>query len=118
MSLSHTPAQPGAQHRLLLPQYVVDCDRVPQLPNISFHLGGKAYALGGAAYVLQVSCIPPCGWEGRDGTATGRVTQLVCLRQHPVLCCTLLALPRQLQRAPEGCFPFFPKPSCSAEVSR
>nr|XP_047927176.1 renin isoform X2 [Anser cygnoides] len=36
-------------------EYVVDCDRVPQLPNISFHLGGKAYALGGAAYVLQQS---------------------------------------------------------------
>ncbi|KFQ97383.1 Renin, partial [Nipponia nippon] len=36
-------------------EYVVDCDRVPQLPNISFHLGGKAYVLSGSAYVLQQS---------------------------------------------------------------
>uniref|UniRef100_A0A8C9EPU6 renin n=1 Tax=Pavo cristatus TaxID=9049 RepID=A0A8C9EPU6_PAVCR len=41
---------------LLLLQYVVDCEKVPQLPNISFHLGGKAYTLGGSAYVLRVSC--------------------------------------------------------------
>ncbi|KAM6041070.1 renin isoform 2-T2 [Theristicus caerulescens] len=36
-------------------EYVVDCDRVPQLPNISFHLGGKAYVLSGSAYVLWQS---------------------------------------------------------------
>lgn len=76
---------------------MVDCDRVPQLPNISFHLGGKAYALGGSAYVLRVSCIPPWGWEGRDGAVTGRKTQLVRLREHPVPCCTLPALPSQPQ---------------------
>ncbi|PKU28045.1 renin [Limosa lapponica baueri] len=35
--------------------YVVDCDRVPQLPNISFHLGGKPYVLSGSAYVLRQS---------------------------------------------------------------
>uniref|UniRef100_A0A8C3KJF3 renin n=1 Tax=Calidris pygmaea TaxID=425635 RepID=A0A8C3KJF3_9CHAR len=29
-------------------EYVVDCDRVPQLPNISFHLGGKPYTLSGS----------------------------------------------------------------------
>ncbi|NXQ32448.1 RENI protein, partial [Alaudala cheleensis] len=34
-------------------EYVVDCERVPQLPNISFHLGGKVYGLGGPAYVLR-----------------------------------------------------------------
>ncbi|NWW71856.1 RENI protein, partial [Climacteris rufus] len=44
-----------AQRRLLLPQYVVDCEQVPQLPNISFHLGGKVYALSGPAYVLRQS---------------------------------------------------------------
>ncbi|NWI14567.1 RENI protein, partial [Crypturellus soui] len=36
-------------------QFVVDCDKVPQLPNISFHLGGKAYGLSGPAYVLRQS---------------------------------------------------------------
>uniref|UniRef100_A0A8C3Y9M7 renin n=1 Tax=Catharus ustulatus TaxID=91951 RepID=A0A8C3Y9M7_CATUS len=36
-------------------QFVVDCEQVPQLPNISFHLGGKVYSLGGPAYVLRVS---------------------------------------------------------------
>ncbi|NWV06164.1 RENI protein, partial [Ptilonorhynchus violaceus] len=36
-------------------EYVVDCERVPQLPNISFHLGGKVYGLSGPAYVLRQS---------------------------------------------------------------
>ncbi|XP_063274550.1 renin [Prinia subflava] len=36
-------------------EYVVDCEQVPQLPNISFHLGGKVYGLGGPAYVLRQS---------------------------------------------------------------
>uniref|UniRef100_A0A8C6YSP0 renin n=1 Tax=Nothoprocta perdicaria TaxID=30464 RepID=A0A8C6YSP0_NOTPE len=36
-------------------EFVVDCDRVPQLPNISFHLGGRAYGLSGAAYTLRQS---------------------------------------------------------------
>ncbi|XP_039941891.1 renin [Hirundo rustica] len=36
-------------------EYVVDCERVPQLPNISFHLGGKIYGLSGPAYVLRQS---------------------------------------------------------------
>ncbi|NWH40084.1 RENI protein, partial [Chloropsis hardwickii] len=36
-------------------EYVVDCQQVPQLPNISFHLGGKVYGLSGPAYVLRQS---------------------------------------------------------------
>uniref|UniRef100_A0A8D0G5L3 renin n=1 Tax=Sphenodon punctatus TaxID=8508 RepID=A0A8D0G5L3_SPHPU len=36
-------------------QYVVDCDKIHLLPDISFHLGGKAYVLSGSAYVLRQS---------------------------------------------------------------
>uniref|UniRef100_A0A674GHY7 renin n=1 Tax=Taeniopygia guttata TaxID=59729 RepID=A0A674GHY7_TAEGU len=37
-------AVPGPVPALSPPlQYVVDCEQVPQLPNISFHLGGKVY---------------------------------------------------------------------------
>ena len=35
-------------------QYVVNCNQVPTLPDISFHLGGRAYTLTSADYVLQV----------------------------------------------------------------
>ncbi|XP_038205951.1 renin [Arvicola amphibius] len=34
-------------------EYVVDCNQVPTLPDISFHLGGRAYTLTSADYVLQ-----------------------------------------------------------------
>ncbi|EPQ15366.1 Renin [Myotis brandtii] len=34
-------------------QYVVSCNQVPSLPDISFHLGGRAYTLTSADYVLQ-----------------------------------------------------------------
>ncbi|NXG31698.1 RENI protein, partial [Dromaius novaehollandiae] len=46
---------PQLSYVSFLPQFVVDCDKVPQLPNISFHLGGKAYGLSGSAYVLRQS---------------------------------------------------------------
>ncbi|XP_063308516.1 renin [Pelobates fuscus] len=36
-------------------QYIVDCDKVSQLPDISFHMGGKKYTLKGPAYILQQS---------------------------------------------------------------
>lgn len=39
---------------LLSPQYVVKCNQVHMLPNISFHLGGRAYTLTGEDYMLQV----------------------------------------------------------------
>nr|KAF6316491.1 renin [Pipistrellus kuhlii] len=34
-------------------EYVVSCQQVPTLPDISFHLGGRAYTLTSADYVLQ-----------------------------------------------------------------
>lgn len=54
---------------LLSPQYVVSCNQVPSLPDISFHLGGRAYTLTSADYVLQVSCRLPLG--GRQGGWAG-----------------------------------------------
>ncbi|KAM6218301.1 renin [Rhynchocyon petersi] len=34
-------------------EYVVNCNQVPTLPDISFHLGGRAYTLTSGDYVLQ-----------------------------------------------------------------
>ncbi|XP_040318148.1 renin isoform X2 [Herpailurus yagouaroundi] len=34
-------------------EYVVNCKQVPTLPDISFHLGGRAYTLTSADYVLK-----------------------------------------------------------------
>ncbi|XP_004425194.1 PREDICTED: renin [Ceratotherium simum simum] len=34
-------------------EYVVNCNQVPTLPDISFHLGGRAYTLTSEDYVLQ-----------------------------------------------------------------
>ncbi|XP_004392865.1 PREDICTED: renin [Odobenus rosmarus divergens] len=34
-------------------EYVVNCNQVPMLPDISFRLGGRAYTLTSADYVLQ-----------------------------------------------------------------
>ncbi|XP_072703859.1 cathepsin D-like isoform X1 [Ciconia boyciana] len=36
-------------------QYLVDCGRVPSLPNVTFVLGGHEFSLGPQHYVLQVS---------------------------------------------------------------
>ncbi|KAJ6659887.1 hypothetical protein lerEdw1_018343 [Lerista edwardsae] len=36
-------------------EYVIECNEIQLLPDISFHLGDKAYALSGSAYVLQHS---------------------------------------------------------------
>lgn len=53
---------------LLSPQYVVNCNQVPTLPDISFHLGGRAYTLTSADYVLQVRLQPAPRWQaGRVG---------------------------------------------------
>uniref|UniRef100_A0A672U5P0 Peptidase A1 domain-containing protein n=1 Tax=Strigops habroptila TaxID=2489341 RepID=A0A672U5P0_STRHB len=41
--------------RVLGGQYLLDCDKVPSLPNITFVLGGHEFTLGPQHYVLQVS---------------------------------------------------------------
>jgi saccharopepsin len=40
-------------------QYLVDCSKVPDLPDLSLYFGGKAYPLKGSDYVLEVqgTCI-------------------------------------------------------------
>lgn len=36
-------------------QYVVDCEKLASLPNITFSIGGKNFALKGEEYVLKIS---------------------------------------------------------------
>ncbi|XP_066427567.1 cathepsin D-like [Molothrus aeneus] len=36
-------------------QYLLDCDKVPSMPNVTFVLGGKEFTLSPQHYVLQVS---------------------------------------------------------------
>ncbi|KAJ7313905.1 hypothetical protein JRQ81_005697 [Phrynocephalus forsythii] len=35
-------------------QYLLDCDKLSELPNVTFHLGGKPYSLTPEQYTLQV----------------------------------------------------------------
>jgi len=40
---------------LAMGEYLVKCDEVDQLPNITFTIGGKDFQLTGSQYVLKVS---------------------------------------------------------------
>ncbi|KAH7707820.1 ASP-4 protein [Aphelenchoides avenae] len=50
--------------------YIVDCDKVPSLPNISLSIGGKSYTLRPDEYILKISAIgqTACisGFQGID----------------------------------------------------
>jgi len=47
-------------------QYTLDCSKVPTLPVLSFHFGGKAYPLKGSDYILQVQGTCISAFTGMD----------------------------------------------------
>lgn len=47
-------------------QYQVDCAKVPELPELSFYFGGKAYSLKGTDYILQVQGTCISSFTGMD----------------------------------------------------
>jgi saccharopepsin len=47
-------------------QYQVDCAKVPGLPELSFYFGGKAYALKGTDYILEIQGTCISAFTGMD----------------------------------------------------
>ncbi|KAF8076439.1 aspartic peptidase A1 [Lyophyllum atratum] len=47
-------------------QYQVDCSKVPDLPELSFYFGGKAYPLKGSDYILEVQGTCISAFTGMD----------------------------------------------------
>lgn len=47
-------------------QYQVDCAKVPILPDLSFHFGGKAHPLNGADYILEIQGTCISAFTGMD----------------------------------------------------
>ena len=47
-------------------QYVVDCAKVPSLPDLSFDFGGKIYPLKGTDYILEVQGTCISAFTGMD----------------------------------------------------
>ena len=47
-------------------QYQVDCAKVPDLPDLSFYFGGKAYPLKGSEYVLDIQGTCISAFTGMD----------------------------------------------------
>jgi len=47
-------------------QYQVECDKVPSLPDLTFHFGGKPYPLKGTDYILNVQGTCISAFTGMD----------------------------------------------------
>ncbi|RXW24658.1 hypothetical protein EST38_g1144 [Candolleomyces aberdarensis] len=47
-------------------QYQIDCAKVPSLPELSFHFGGKPYPLKGSDYILNVQGTCISAFQGMD----------------------------------------------------
>jgi len=47
-------------------QYTVDCAKVPSLPDLTFHFGGKPYPLKGSDYILDVQGTCMSSFTGLD----------------------------------------------------
>jgi len=47
-------------------QYQIDCAKVPNLPTLSFHFGGKPYPLKGSDYILEVQGTCISSFTGMD----------------------------------------------------
>ena len=70
-------------------QYTVDCKTVPDLPDLSFHLGDKEYPLKATDYILNVqgSCLSAftgMDIDMPDGSSIWIIGE--CLRQHRTTC--------------------------------
>jgi hypothetical protein len=70
-------------------QYTVDCNTVPDLPDLTFYFNGKPYPLKGTDYILNVqgSCLSaftPMDINLPDGSSIWIIGE--CLRQHRTAC--------------------------------
>ena len=70
-------------------QYTVDCNTVPNLPDLTLYLGGKPYPLKGTDYILNVqgSCLSAftaMDINLPDGGSIWIIGE--CLRQHRTAC--------------------------------
>lgn len=69
---------------LVLFQYMVNCDKVPSLPVITFNVGGQSYSLTGEQYILKVrDCVVYCPAGGNTESAPAATIQHCdCVLRH------------------------------------
>ncbi|XP_041638722.1 cathepsin D isoform X1 [Cheilinus undulatus] len=75
---------------LIQGEYMVNCEKVPSLPVITFTIGGQAYSLTGEQYILKVSTWCFLTTRGRQSCCyrdnpaqTTRGRQSCCYRDNP-----------------------------------